>query len=183
MDRKKRSYWHWLGILGAVLVPALATAALVVPNTFTANTVIKSADVNANFTAVVTHANGVDTSIATLQSQVAALQAAAPIGFARVSGATVTGFGGFGTTAVTVTGTGFPYTITFTGNYPSTITTAKIVVSGMAESSNSGVVNAIVNSATTTTISLSLYVWKSSDTTSLTGLASNPIFVTLNLGK
>jgi hypothetical protein len=181
MDRKKRSYWHWLGVLGAVLVPALATAALVVPNTFTANTVIKSADVNANFAAVVTHANGVDTAITTLQSQVAALQAATPIGFARVAGATVTGFGGFGTTAVTTTGTGYPYTITFTGNYPATIASTKVILNATAESSNSGVVNASVNSASATSISVSVFVWKSDVTTG--GLANNPIFVTLNLGK
>lgn len=181
MDRKKRSYWHWLGILGAVLVPALATAALVVPNTFTANTVIKASDVNSNFAAVVTHANGVDTAIATLQSQVAALQAAAPIGFARVAGTAITGFGGFGTTSVTTTGTGYPYTITFTGSYPATIAATKVVVTATAESANSGVVNASVSSASTTSIVVSVFVWKSDVTTG--GLASNPIFVALHLGK
>ena len=80
---KRRSTWHWLGALGAVLVPAVVTAALTLPNTFTAGTVIKSADMNANFAAVVTHANGVDTSITALQTQMAALQAAAPIAYAK----------------------------------------------------------------------------------------------------
>jgi hypothetical protein len=122
--------------LGAVLVPAVVTAALTLPNTFTAGTVIKSADMNANFAAVVTHANGVDTSITALQTQMAALQAAAPIGFARVAGATVSTFGGIGTTSVTATGTGFPYTVTFNGNYPAGITPSKVVVQTTGESSS-----------------------------------------------
>ncbi len=156
---KRRSTWHWLGALGAVLVPAVVTAALTLPNTFTAGTVIKSADMNANFAAVVTHANSVDTSIAALQTQVAALQAAAPIAYAKISGASVAAFGGLGTTAVTTTGTGFAYNITFTGTYPAAITAAKMVVQATAESANSGVANAIVNSATTTSISVSVYVF------------------------
>ena len=45
--------------------------------------------------------------------------------------------------------------------------------------------NAIVNSATTTTISLSVYVWAPVGMTGTgTGaLANNPVFVTLSLGK
>ena len=162
------------------------------PNTFTAGTVIKSADMNANFAAVVTHANGVDTSVAALQTQVAALQtqvaalqAAAPIAYAKISGASVAAFGGLGTTAVTTTGTGFAYNITFTGTYPAAITAAKIVVQATAESANSGVANAIVNSATTTSISVSVYVFAPPGVggTTTGALANNPIFVTLSLGK
>jgi len=182
---KRRSTWHWLGALGAVLVPAVVTAALTLPNSFTAGTVIKAADVNANFNAVVTHANTVETNLGTLQTQVAALQAAAPIGFARIAGTTVTTFGGIGTTAVTATGTGFPYAVTFTGNYPAGITSSKVVVQTTAESSQSGVTNAIVNTATATSISLSVYVWTPVGMTGTgTGaLANNAVFVTLSLGK
>ena len=189
---KKRITWQWLGALGAVLVPAVVTAALTLPNTFTAGTVIKSADMNANFAAVVTHANGVDTSVAALQTQVAALQtqvaalqAAAPIAYAKISGASVAAFGGLGTTAVTTTGTGFSYTITFTGTYPAAITAAKMVVQATAESANSGVANAIVNSATTTSISVSVYVFAPPGVggTTTGAIANNPVFVTLSLGK
>ena len=182
---KRRSTWHWLGALGAVLVPAVVTAALTLPNTFTAGTVIKSADMNANFAAVVTHANGVDTSITALQTQMAALQAAAPIAYANISGASVAAFGGLGTTAVTTTGTGFAYNITFTGTYPAAITAAKMVVQATAESANSGVANAIVNSATTTSISVSVFVFapQGASGTATGALANNPVFVTLSLGK
>jgi hypothetical protein len=182
---KKRSYWHWLGALGAVLVPAIVTAALTLPNTFTAGTVIKAADVNANFAAVVTHASGVDTSIASLQTQVATLQAAAPIAYAKITGATVAAFGGVGTTAVATTGTGFPYNITFTGTYPAAISAAKIVVQATAESAQTGVANAIVNAATTTSISVAVYVWAppGAGATTTGALPNNPIFVTLSLGK
>jgi len=182
---KRRSTWHWLGALGAVLVPAVVTAALTLPNSFTAGTVIKAADMNANFNAVVTHANTVETNLGTLQTQVAALQAATPIAFAKISGASVAAFGGLGTTAVATTGTGFSYSVTFTGTYPAAISAAKIVVQATAESANSGVANAIVNSATTTSISVSVYVWvpQGAAGTTTGALANNPIFLTLSLGK
>ena len=74
MERNKPKIGRWLGVLAAVLIPAIATAALTIPNTFTAGTVIKSADVNANFAAVATSVNADGTNIGSLQNSVAALQ-------------------------------------------------------------------------------------------------------------
>jgi hypothetical protein len=74
MERNKRKIGRWLGVLTAVLVPAIATAALTIPNTFTAGTVIKSADVNANFAAVATAVTADQTAVASLQTTVASLQ-------------------------------------------------------------------------------------------------------------
>jgi hypothetical protein len=74
MERNKRKIGRWLGVLAAILVPAIATAALTIPNSFTSGTVIKSADVNANFAAVATAVSSDETSIVSLQNAVAALQ-------------------------------------------------------------------------------------------------------------
>jgi hypothetical protein len=129
MERNKRKIGRWLGVMAAVLVPAIATAALTIPNTFSAGTVIKSADVNANFAAVAAAVNSDESTIVALQNSVAALQttvnslqttvtshtsaisslqsavAATPqiIGFAHFNGAngTIASFGGAGTTGVT----------------------------------------------------------------------------------
>ena len=74
--------------------------------------------------------------------------------------------------------------MTFTGTYPAAITRE----GGRPDDrrvSTSGVANAIVNTATTTSISLSVYVWAPVGMTG-TGngrLANNPVFVTLSLGK
>ena len=177
MERTKRTHWRWVGVLAALLVPPIATAALTLPNIFTAGTVIKAADVNANFNAVRDHANTVETQLATLQAAVAAHPNV--IGLARVAGTTISGFGGNGTTGVTVSGTGFPYTVIFSGSYPSTISAAKIIVQATAESASSGVANAIVNTASATSINVDLYVW----TPPSTPLPGNPAFLTLTLGK
>lgn len=67
-------------VLSVVAVAALAAVAaraapITVPNTFTANTPAKAADVNANFTAVVSGVNGLDTRVSTLEAQSAAWNA------------------------------------------------------------------------------------------------------------
>lgn len=180
MARQKRSYWHWLGVVCAVLVPAVVTAALTLPNTFTAGTPIKAADMNANFQAIVTHDNSLDLMFTQLQGQVNGLQAAAPIGFAHFGGATVSSFGGVATTGVTVSGTGYPYTVTFTGSYPAAITPAKVIVQATAESGNSMLANAQCTGATATTITLSVWVWNQ---TAGGATTTNGAFVTLFLGK
>jgi type VI protein secretion system component Hcp len=46
-DIKKK--WRWLGVLGAVFVPAIVTAAVTVPFTFSPGTPIRASEVNANF--------------------------------------------------------------------------------------------------------------------------------------
>jgi len=43
---------RWLGVGGALLVPALAVAALNIPNTFAAGDPVSAAEMNANFDAV-----------------------------------------------------------------------------------------------------------------------------------
>ena len=43
---------RWIGVAGAVLVPALAVAALEIPNTFAAGQRVSAAEMNANFAAL-----------------------------------------------------------------------------------------------------------------------------------
>jgi hypothetical protein len=185
MDGHKRSIGRWLGVLAAVLVPAIATAALTIPNTFTAGTVIKSADVNANFAAVATEVNNTETSLASLQSTVSSLQttvtnlqttvtnlqnsvtsvsktvASAPqmVGYAKVYYGSVLAFGGTGTTNVTVSGS-FPNIITFTGSFPSTITANKVQIMATPWAYDYNGLDAEVVSATTTSIVVYIYEWE-----------------------
>jgi hypothetical protein len=56
--------WRWLVALGAVFVPAVALGSLTLPYTFVSGTAIKAAEVNANFTAVKTSVDGLDTTLA-----------------------------------------------------------------------------------------------------------------------
>jgi hypothetical protein len=53
--------WRWLVALGAVFVPAVALGSLTLPYTFVSGTAIKAAEVNANFTAVKTNVDGLET--------------------------------------------------------------------------------------------------------------------------
>ncbi|MFO0571747.1 MAG: hypothetical protein U0263_39345 [Polyangiaceae bacterium] len=60
-----KSSWKWLVALGAVFVPASLLAAVNIPNSFTAGTPIKAADMNANFSAIKTFVDGLETAIGT----------------------------------------------------------------------------------------------------------------------
>ena len=73
--------------------------------------------------------------------------------------------------------------MTFTGNYPASITAGKVVVIATAESSDWGVANAVVNSASTTQISVSVYTWKSNDVATTGNRNTNGIYLTLMLGQ
>jgi hypothetical protein len=56
--------WRWLVALGAVFVPAVALGSLTLPYTFVSGTAIKAAEVNANFTAVKTSVDALETGLA-----------------------------------------------------------------------------------------------------------------------
>ncbi len=56
MKRFKNS-WKWLVALGAVFVPSALLAAVTIPNTFSAGNVIKSSEVNDNFSTLATAVN------------------------------------------------------------------------------------------------------------------------------
>jgi hypothetical protein len=47
-------HWRWAVAAAAIFVPAVAAGAVTIPFSFTSGTVIKAADVNANFTALKT---------------------------------------------------------------------------------------------------------------------------------
>ncbi len=49
---KEAKSWRWLGVVGALLLPALAVAAVGIPNTFSAGDVISASEMNENFDAV-----------------------------------------------------------------------------------------------------------------------------------
>ncbi|HMR05233.1 MAG TPA: hypothetical protein PKA88_05635 [Polyangiaceae bacterium] len=58
-----KNSWKWLVALGAVFVPASLMAAVTIPNTFTAGTTIVAADMNANFAAIKTFVDGLETTV------------------------------------------------------------------------------------------------------------------------
>src|SRR5262245_15139906 len=47
-----KNHWRWLVALGAVFVPGIALGAVTIPFTFQSGTLIRAADMNANFTAL-----------------------------------------------------------------------------------------------------------------------------------
>ena len=70
---------HLSFAVAAVLTMATTAAnagSVTIPNTFTAGTPAKAADVNANFSAVATAVNGSANDVATLQTKILALQKA-----------------------------------------------------------------------------------------------------------
>ncbi len=88
------------------------------------------------------------------------------IAFARVdnAGATVTSFGGSGTTGanVDVSSSG-DVQMHFTGNYPAGITTDKLTVLTSCEEPNFAVSDSSVSSASVTEIHIEIFCWKSSN--------------------
>lgn len=212
MERNKRKIGRWLGVLAAVLVPAIATAALTIPNTFTSGTVIKSADVNANFAAVATAVSSdqatigaLQSAVATLQTQVASLQttvttlqtsltsvqgtvAATPqvIGFAHfnttLNAAGIASFGGSETTSVTAAA-GFPTIVTFTGKFPASITAAKVHILATPEVGDyTGLDAAVQGTPTSTSISIRVYTWET-DNIYYGYQTGGPFFIALLLGS
>jgi len=88
------------------------------------------------------------------------------VGFARINtsagASSVSTFGGAGTTGASVVRSAAGiYTVTFTGTYPSTTDATKLVVLSTAESNNFQVTNNAVQSASPTSISLSVFTWTS----------------------
>jgi hypothetical protein len=55
--------WKWLVAMGAVFVPATLLAAVDIPNTFSAGTPIRAAEMNANFNALETFVNDLETTV------------------------------------------------------------------------------------------------------------------------
>lgn len=63
-----------LGVIGAILLPGAAIAALDIPNVFSEGDVISSSEMNQNFTAVKTSVDALEDRIAVLEAHLAATQ-------------------------------------------------------------------------------------------------------------
>src|SRR5262245_26204285 len=68
-------------------------------------------------------------------------------------------------------------TVTFTGNFPTDITASKVIVNTTAQSSSFDVTNAIVMSATPTTIVVDVSDWESDNLTALFNIDWVTVFV------
>jgi hypothetical protein len=104
------------------------------------------------------------------------------VGFANVNGAdgVVTSSGGNGTTSVAAVRNGAgDYTVTFTGKYPAAITDTKLTVLSTARSDNFQVTNANIESASSTSIVVRVFSWKSD----VTSEVDSSLFVQVLLGS
>jgi hypothetical protein len=63
----KHTPYRYLGILGALLIPAVAIAALQIPNTFHAGDPLSASALNANFAAVQTEANAIGADLTSVK--------------------------------------------------------------------------------------------------------------------
>jgi hypothetical protein len=90
---KKR--WRWLGVAGALFVPAVAVAAVTLPFTFTPGTPVRASEVNANFAAL-------KEAVDVLQAQGPDYLSAGPAAGTRPSAGTAD------ITTYVSSGTGFP---------------------------------------------------------------------------
>lgn len=152
-------------LFAALTLVATFSAAQAAPvgplTTFAAGTPAKASEVNTNFGALRTTVNANDARIDALEAQ---LQKT--LGFAHVvtsgTASSVGTFGGTGTTAVSVVRVAAGrYDITFTGTYPATTASGKIVLLSTATSSNFQVTNSVVDSANSTTIVVTVFAWTS----------------------
>lgn len=104
------------------------------------------------------------------------------LGFARINGTdgAVVSSGGNGTTGVSaVRNSPGDYTITFTGNYPATISATKLSVLATAQADNFQVTNAGIESASGSSIVIRIFSWKSD----VTSEVDAGVFVQVLLGS
>ena len=104
------------------------------------------------------------------------------VGFASVNGAdgAVISSGGNGTTSVSsVRNSAGDYTVTFTGNYPTSISTTNLTVLSTARADNFQVTNAAIEVATSTSIVVRIFSWKSD----VTSEVDTSVFVQVLLGS
>lgn len=86
------------------------------------------------------------------------------IAFAAIRGAdgSVISSGGNGTTLVNCVRNGAgDYTVTFSGNFPANVSAEKLTVLATAQSDNYQVTNAAVESASSSSISIRIFAWRS----------------------
>jgi len=74
---KHSKLYNYLGIAGALAVPALAIAAVNIPNVFNAGDTVSASAMNQNFTVLKNAHDALETQVATLQTQLTEARAAA----------------------------------------------------------------------------------------------------------
>lgn len=112
-----------------------------------------------------------------------ASKSGAAVAFAKasISSQSVLSFGGKGTTAAVASGgdSNAFVDVKFTGKYPKDITTSQVIINATAESSDFGVANAFVVSASPTQLVIEVSGWVSTNANSNTG---ETVFMSVYLG-
>ena len=100
---------------------------------------------------------------------------------ASISTGSILSFGGKGTTSAVVSGTDSNsyVDVTFTGKYPKDITEDQVIINATAQSSDYGVANTVVISATSSQLVVEVSAWVS-DTEVANG---ETVFLTVHLGQ